>query len=1121
MDKASPRQGYSDLTYRRISARQRYANFRDYASSRLRDYGLTLDLDLLLGLTLCLAGLYAYTATLAPTVLEGDAALYQYTPYVLGVTYPTGYPLYILLGKVWLTLLPWGEVAWRMNLFSAVCAALALPLIYGATRRLLLLSSENNFVGLLAAWSVTRRRSRTGSERSSIFVLGGVPPAHENSLENNRLECKACFAARQAWGIRLAALTTVLVFATLPTFWRWSTEAKIYTLNILLFSGVLYTLALALTKEKQASQNVGSSLALDPQGDTQSVPNRYRQDASLHDNRQDTPLQGDHQSAPLPLPRPTSHVPRPTSHLPPLALPALLLGLQASVHSTTILLIPGLLLLVWLQARRLLLDKKSWLITLLLFIGPGLLYFYVPIRAEWLIAQYGRPEAIARGLMADFYHSGFEGFVRYFSAADFTGGVVTNWGLVPEQIFTFYLPTLLADEVAWLGIALGLVGGLGLAVARPRLFWPLFLIYATPIPFVLTYGQGEQSAFLLPSFLIFAIGLGYILALLGQLLATRLSPQAVHIAQLLLFLILIPTLFFPQIHYNLNWLDAKWDRSIYDEWADALAHPLEPGAAVLAHWGDLTSFWYMQYAEGRRPDLRGLYPPTEEMVTDYLRSGGDLYIAGPLQGWAAGVEDRYRLLPWGRLVRIAPRQVDPQTLLPPLPHQSQAIFDHRLRLIGVDYPPQALSGGDYPVRLGWQALAELPPETAVSLRLSQGETIVAQLDDTLLSGWFPRPTLPAEQHVLSYMPIPIPMGVLPGRYRLQLVVYLSYKHPWSMADGTTLLDLGEVEIVSPQADDRPELIGSEAGLAAYTPMSGYDFNGELELAGYEYTVARVGQGKGFAVKFLWRARTKPVDNYLVRAEVVDPAGRVLQAVEYQPAAGRAPTAAWQPGQFVRDQVDFVLPASAPAGEQAVRVRVGWVRPDGSQLKVRRWRLPLGDHLKLAWLDVVEKEGRVFEIPPLQYPIGANLEDKARLLGYDASLSPLAESPAAFQFSRTHCPAEAEVCDAMHFDFYWQGLREMDLLYFVFLHVVDAQGQIVAQHDLGPGQRGKQPTTSWLPGEIVTDPVDLALPAKIAPGQYTMRLGLYLPPDGPRLLILDENGQAIRDFIEIGTIQVTP
>ena len=172
-----------------------------YQVSRVRCQVSRLNPDTLIGLTLFLAGFYAYASTLAPTVLEGDAALFQYTPYVLGVTYPTGYPLYILLGKLWLTLFPWGEIAWRMNLFSAFCSAAALPLIYGAARQL-----------LIPAISPTQYKEM-GADHSLL--------------------------------LRIAALTTVLTFATLPTFWRWSTEAKIYALNILLFSGVLYTLALA------------------------------------------------------------------------------------------------------------------------------------------------------------------------------------------------------------------------------------------------------------------------------------------------------------------------------------------------------------------------------------------------------------------------------------------------------------------------------------------------------------------------------------------------------------------------------------------------------------------------------------------------------------------------------------------------------------------------------------------------------------------------------------------------------------------------------------------------------------------------------------------------------------
>jgi hypothetical protein len=988
--------------------------------------------DLLIGLTLFATGLYAYTITLAPTVLEGDAALFQYTPYVLGVTYPTGYPLYILLGKIWVTLFPFGEIAWRMNLFSALCSATALPLIYGTARRLLT-------PPILAL------------QREGMGVAG-----------------------------RFAALTVVLTFATLPTFWRWSTEAKIYALNLLLFSSVLYTLALAYTW----CHMPGIS------------PNALRF---------------------------TFYALRFPLHLSPLALPALLLGLELAVHSTTVLLIPGLFLFAWLNLREYLLDRKSLITNLLFLITPSLLYLYIPVRAEWLIAQYGRDEAIRRGLLADFYHSGLAGWVRYFSAADFTRGVVTNWGLVPQQFLTVYMP-LLRDELTYLGIGLGIIGGLTLAVTRPRIFWPLLLVYALPIPFVLTYGQGEQSAFLLPSFLIFSIFVGNFVVLVTRLVshASRFTLQseaspwdASRFAAPLVFLALIFLLILPQTRYNINWLRSKWDRANYDYWADALAHPLTPGAALLAQWGDLTSFWYMQYAESRRPDLRGLYPPSEETITTYLNSrNNEVYIAGPSsKTWAADIETDYQLLPWGRLVRLAPKTIDPQMLLPSLPHPSEAIFDHKLRLLGIAYPPQAVDGRPYGVTLTWQALADLPPETTLSLRLSQGDVIAAQLDDALLSGWFPRDTLPSEQYGLSYVPIPVPLGTLPGKYRLQLVVYLSYKQPWPLADGGTVLDLGEVELVIPPAGTSPDS-------TPLNPTPGNDFNSEIKLADYEYTVSRVGQGKGFGVKLLWQTQAQPVDNYTLLAELVDRAGRVLRSVQQPPVGGRAPTASWQPGQYVRDQVDLVLPASAPVGQQAVQMRLSWLRPDGSKLPVRRWLLPGGDTLNLGWLEVTEKESRVFTVPPVQYPVEANLDNKARLIGYNTSLPPESGLRSGFQFSQSACAADAETCQ-VHFDFIWQGLSEMDQLYFVFLHLVDEQGQIVAQHDRGPGIRGKEPTTSWLPGEVITDPVDLTLRPDRPPGTYTLRMGMYLPLDGSRLPILDEEGQTGGDFVEIGVIEVTP
>ncbi len=65
-----------------------------------------------------------YLLTLGQYVGRADTFEFQVTAPVLGVAHPTGYPLYILLGKL-TSLLPFGSTAWRVNLSSAIPAALA------------------------------------------------------------------------------------------------------------------------------------------------------------------------------------------------------------------------------------------------------------------------------------------------------------------------------------------------------------------------------------------------------------------------------------------------------------------------------------------------------------------------------------------------------------------------------------------------------------------------------------------------------------------------------------------------------------------------------------------------------------------------------------------------------------------------------------------------------------------------------------------------------------------------------------------------------------------------------------------------------------------------------------
>lgn len=76
-----------------------------------------------------------YAATLAPGILPADSGEFQFVAHVLGIAHPPGYPLYTLLGKL-ATLLPLNSVAWRVNLLSALFAALTLAVAARTVRRL-------------------------------------------------------------------------------------------------------------------------------------------------------------------------------------------------------------------------------------------------------------------------------------------------------------------------------------------------------------------------------------------------------------------------------------------------------------------------------------------------------------------------------------------------------------------------------------------------------------------------------------------------------------------------------------------------------------------------------------------------------------------------------------------------------------------------------------------------------------------------------------------------------------------------------------------------------------------------------------------------------------------------
>ncbi len=98
---------------------------RDFDLSRIVSGSslYTASLVLLLG--------WAYTSTLLPGIgYTGDTVKFQYLGEILGIPHPTGYPLYLVLNNLFVNVFPFGSLAYKANLLSAVFAVAACVVFF-------------------------------------------------------------------------------------------------------------------------------------------------------------------------------------------------------------------------------------------------------------------------------------------------------------------------------------------------------------------------------------------------------------------------------------------------------------------------------------------------------------------------------------------------------------------------------------------------------------------------------------------------------------------------------------------------------------------------------------------------------------------------------------------------------------------------------------------------------------------------------------------------------------------------------------------------------------------------------------------------------------------------------
>lgn len=87
--------------------------------------------NLILALTIFSFGWFLYAAS--PSISAGDSSGLIYAAHHLFFAHPPGYPLFSILGKAWITALPLGHIAYRMNILSAFLTAITILLCCLAT----------------------------------------------------------------------------------------------------------------------------------------------------------------------------------------------------------------------------------------------------------------------------------------------------------------------------------------------------------------------------------------------------------------------------------------------------------------------------------------------------------------------------------------------------------------------------------------------------------------------------------------------------------------------------------------------------------------------------------------------------------------------------------------------------------------------------------------------------------------------------------------------------------------------------------------------------------------------------------------------------------------------------
>ncbi len=273
------------------------------------------------------------------------------------------------------------------------------------------------------------------------------------------------------------------------------------------------------------------------------------------------------------------------------------------------------------------------------------------------------------------------------------------------------------------------------------------------------------------------------------------------------------------------------------------------------------------------------------------------------------------------------------------------------------------------------------------------------------------------------------------------------------------------------------------------------YGDKIKLLGYEVSPSQAAPNSWLEMTLYWQSLAEMDEDYSIGIHLLDSSHRVISARDSYPGHGMLPTSLWRAGQIIQDPY-WVPVAADTTGLGIAEIQVDlYVRGTKRDLPARdpqgRAVTPIIGRLRIAPANSTALEIR----NKTQFVFG----QQVALVGYEINRS-VSQAPA-------QAPNPSQGTDLT---LYWKRVGAISTDYTVFVHILDGNGEVVAQKDQEP-REGASPTSLWEDGEVVVDLYNLVLPAD-ARGPFRVEMGLYQTQTGERLPVVDAAGSALGDHL---------